>query len=275
MSSATEREYVLGTNDAELARMGFQHQVWAEATAAAWERAGFRPGARILDVGCGPGHASFDLANLVGRDGRVLAVDVSERFVAHLEAERRRRGVAQLETRVEDLEQLSLEPGSVDGAFARWVLCFVRDPGTVIARVARALRPGGTFAVMDYCRYEAITVAPRSAPIERAVDAVARSFREHGGDPDVGQRIPALMREAGLAVRSVRPIVRVARPGSALWEWPATFFANYLPTLVQAGTLAEDERLAFVRAWDERSRSPDAFLLTPPMVEVVGVVGGG
>ncbi|CAA9297287.1 MAG: hypothetical protein AVDCRST_MAG11-577, partial [uncultured Gemmatimonadaceae bacterium] len=104
---------------------------------------------------------------------------------------------------------------------------------------------------------------------------VARSFREHGGDPDVGQRLPALMREAGLAVRSVRPIVRVARPGSALWEWPATFFANYLPALVQAGTLTEDERLAFVRAWDERSRSPDAFLLTPPMVEVVGVAGGG
>ncbi|CAA9315737.1 MAG: hypothetical protein AVDCRST_MAG11-1756, partial [uncultured Gemmatimonadaceae bacterium] len=212
MSSATEREYVLGTNDAELARLGYQHQVWAAATAAAWERAGFRPGARILDVGCGPGHASFDLANLVGRDGRVLAVDVSERFVAHLEAERRRRGVAQIETRVADLEQLSLEPGSVDGAFARWVLCFVREPGRVIGRVARALRPGGTFAVMDYCRYEAITVAPRSQAIERVVDAVARSFREHGGDPDVGQRLPALMREAGLAVRSVRPIVRVARP---------------------------------------------------------------
>ena len=273
--TATEHEYVLGTNDAELARLGFQHQVWAAETAALWERAGFRPGHHVLDVGCWPGYGSFDLAHLVGRAGRVLAVDVSERFVGHLEAERRRRGLEQIEPRVADLEALALPPGSVDGAFARWVLCFVRDPARVVERVARALRPGGTFAVMDYCRYEAFTVAPRGEAIQRAVAAVSRSFRAHGGDPDVGQALPALMRAAGLTVRSVRPIVRVARPGSALWEWPATFFANYLPALVQAGQLGEVDRLAFDREWAERSRSPDAFLMTPPMVEVVGVVGEG
>ena len=273
--TAPEREYVLGTNDAELARLGYQHQVWAAETAAAWERAGFRPGDRVLDVGCGPGYGTFDLAHLVGRTGRVLGVDVSERFIGHLEAERRRRGVEQVETRVEDLEALSVPPASVDGAFARWVLCFVRDPARVVGRVARALRPGGAFAVMDYCRYEAFTVAPEGAAIQRAVAAVSRSFRTHGGDPDVGQRLPALMRAAGLTVRSVRPIVRVARPGSALWEWPATFFANYLPSLVQSGELTEADRLAFAREWDERSRSPDAFLLSPPMVEVIGVAGGG
>ena len=269
--SATEREYVLGTGDAELARLGFQHQVWAAATAAAWERAGFRRGARILDVGCGPGYATFDLANLVGPGGRVVAVDVSERFIGYLDAERRRRGAEQIETRTEDLEALSVPASSVDGAFARWVLCFVRDPCAIVERVARALRPGGAFAVMDYCRYESFTVAPRDEAIERVVAAVARSFRRHGGNPDVGLDLPALMRQAGLEVRTLRPLVRVARPGSALWEWPATFFANYLPSLVQMGEITDVERRAFEHAWEERSRSPDAFLLTPPMVEVTGV----
>jgi SAM-dependent methyltransferase len=269
--SAQEREYVLGTGDAELARLGFQHQVWAAPTAAAWERAGFGPGQRILDVGCGPGYATFDLANLVGPGGRVVAVDVSERFVGYLDAERRRRGVEQIETRAEDLETLSVPESSVDGAFARWVLCFVRDPRGVVERVARSLRPGGAFTVMDYCHYQSFTVAPRSAAIERVVGAVAQSFRRHGGNPDVGLDVPAFMRQAGLEVRTLRPLVRVARPGSALWEWPATFFANYLPALVRMGEITDGERRAFERDWEDRTRSPDAFLLSPPMVEVVGV----
>jgi SAM-dependent methyltransferase len=269
--SDTEREYVLGTGDAELARLGFQHQVWAAPTAGAWERAGFRPGAELLDVGCGPGYATFDLADLVGPTGRVLGVDVSERFIGYLDAERRRRGIEQIETRVEDLEALSLPEASVDGAFARWVLCFVRDPRAVVERVARALRPGGAFAVMDYCHYEGFMVAPRGEAIPRVIGAVARSFRQHGGNPDVGGEVPALMHGAGLEVRTLRPLVRLARPDTALWAWPATFFANYLPSLVEQGEITETERAAFWVEWEERARSPDAFLFSPPMVEVIGV----
>jgi ubiquinone/menaquinone biosynthesis C-methylase UbiE len=267
--SDTEREYLLGTNDAELARLGFQHQVWAAETAAAWERGGFRPGDRLLDVGCGPGHATFDLARLVGPGGHVLGVDVSARFLAHVEAERRRRGVEHVATRLEELERLDVPAESVDGAFARWVLCYLRDPRAVVARVARALRPGGAFVVMDYCRYTGFTVAPSAEVIERVVDAVSRSFARSGGNADVGRDLPAHMRQSGLVVRSVRPLVRVARPGSALWEWPATFFENYLPSLVAMGEITEGDRAAFTDVWAERSRSPDAFLLSPPMVEVI------
>lgn len=269
--SDDESEYILGTGGAELTRLGFQHQVWAAATARAWERAGFSRGASILDLGCGPGYATFDLAGLVGPAGRVVAVDVSDRFIRHLNAERSRRGVENIETVREDLARLSVPASTMDGAFARWVLCFVSDPQAIVSRVAETLRPGGTFAVMDYYRYESFTVAPRSEAIERVVAAVARSFRRDGGNPDIGCELPAMMRRAGLEVRSVRPIVRVARPGSALWEWPATFFANYLPSLVQMGELTENHARAFTRDWGERSRSPDAFLTSPPMVEVIGV----
>lgn len=269
--SATEREYVLGTHDAELARLGFQHQVWAEPTAAAWERAGFAPGHHLLDVGCGPGYASFDLARLVGPAGRVQAVDVSERFVRHLDEQRRRRGVETIEPRVADLQEVELEPASVDGAFARWVLCFVPHPERVVARVARALRPGAAFAVMDYCNYEAFTMAPAADVVDVVLRAVGRSFRQAGGNPHVGRELPRLMQEAGLEVREVRPLVRLARPGSALWEWPRTFFANYLPGLVARGELAPRDAEAFAEVYAERTASPGSFLLTPPMVEVVGV----
>jgi SAM-dependent methyltransferase len=269
-TGSEEREYVLGTHAAELRRLGFQHQVWAAPTAAAWERAGFAPGQRLLDVGCGPGYATFDLADLVGAGGSVLAVDVSQRFVAHLEGERARRGLAQVEPRLQDLEALDLAPGSIDGAWARWVLCFVRDPAAVVARVARALRPGGALVVMDYAYYQGFAVAPPGPASARVIAAVAESFRGAGGNPDVGRDVPTHMRAAGLEVESVESLVRAARPGSALWEWPRSFFRNFLPGLVAAGGLSPEDHDAFEREWAARAADPAAFLLTPPMVVVVG-----
>lgn len=265
-----EQEYVLGTNDAELARLGFQHQVWSTDTTACWERAGFRRGATILDVGCGPGYATFDLADLVGPEGRVVAVDVSQRFVTHLQQQAAQRGVANVEARVEDLAALTQPPASVDAAFARWVMCFLPDPAAVIARVGRALRPGGTFAIMDYSFYEGFRVAPPSRAIERVFKVVADSFRAHGGNPNVGMDLPAHMAAAGLEVRRIRPLVRVGRPGTALWEWPRTFFQVFLPTLVAAGTLTAAEHAEFWEAFDAAT-----FFTSPPMVEVVGVKSKG
>jgi SAM-dependent methyltransferase len=267
---SAEQEYVLGTQAAELQRLGYQHQVWSAPTAAAWEHARFAPGARLLDVGCGPGYATFDLAALVGPAGHVLGVDVSQRFVSHLNAETRRRGLAHVEARVQDLEQLALPEASIDGAFARWVLCFVRDPAEVVARVARALRPGGAFVVMDYCHYEGFALAPHAPASERVIAAVAESFRRAGGNPEVGRDVPGLMRRAGREVETLRPLVRLARPGTALWSWPWTFFENYLPGLVASGGLSAEDHAEFAREWAARSRDPDAFLLTPPMVEVIG-----
>src|SRR6266568_3170857 len=80
----TEREYVLGTDQDELIRLGFQHQLWLEHASSAWERAGFGPGQRLIDVGCGPGYATFDLSARVGMQGQITAIDASERFIAHL-----------------------------------------------------------------------------------------------------------------------------------------------------------------------------------------------
>lgn len=90
MTTHDEREYVLGTNDEELTRLGFQHRVWGEHAFALWNRAGFAPGQTILDAGCGPGFATLDLARLVGPRGRIIAVDHSARFLDHLNCSRPR-----------------------------------------------------------------------------------------------------------------------------------------------------------------------------------------
>lgn len=265
-----EREYVLGTGPDELARLGFQHRVWSEAAFSAWERAGFGPGQTILDLGCGPGFASFDLAQLVGPAGSVLAIDVSQRFLDWLESQKLARGATNIETRLADVERLDLPPASLDGAYARWVLCWLQNPQAAVAAVARALRRGGCLVVQDYFNYETLTLAPKSRAFGRVIEAVAASYRQTGGDPDVGGQVPRWMRESGLEVVEIRPLSRIARPGSALWQWPTTFFRNYVPRLVEMGLLTPEEQRAFEEEWAQRSRDPDTFFVTPPMVEIIG-----
>ena len=266
-------DYLLGSHDAELARLAFQHRVWARYAYAQWERAGFGPDQTILDLGCGPGFATVDLAGWVGSGGRVIAWDGSQRFLQHTTALCAALGLSHVETRLADVHALDLPPGSLDGAYARWLLCFVRDPQAVVAAVARALKPGGALAIVDYFNYLAVTLAPRSAVFDRVVRAVFESWRSHGGDLDIMSRSPELLLGAGLKVADVRPIVRVARPGSALWKWPATFFTGFVPKLVEDGFLSQDDQRAFQREWDRRSKDPATFLSTPPMLEVIGVKG--
>ena len=59
-------DYILGTHDDEVARLGVQHRAWLPITRAAWKSAGIREGQVVFDVGCGPGYASLDLAQIVG-----------------------------------------------------------------------------------------------------------------------------------------------------------------------------------------------------------------
>src|SRR6476659_10610081 len=61
-----DRDYLLGTHDQEVRRLGVQHAVWRARVLDAWQRAGFGPGQAILDLGCGPGYAALDLAEVVG-----------------------------------------------------------------------------------------------------------------------------------------------------------------------------------------------------------------
>ena len=266
---AGDKPYLLGTDAGEGRRVEAQHRVWSAETHDLWNRARFGAGTRLLDLGCGPGFASIELARRVGVDGRVLAVDESARFLDALDREKRRLGLNQLTVRVGRVEELTLDPGSLDGVFARWLFCFLVDPGAVIARVAPGLRRGGRFVVQDYLNYRATTLEPRSSAFDRVIAAVQESWRRTGADLDVGGRLPALLADHGCRVLELVPMVRFARPGSAFWEWPKRFFFGYVPRLVECGLLTTADRTAFETEWRAREQNPAAFLSTPPMVGII------
>ena len=157
-----DRDYVLGTHDEEIERLGLQHRVWPPQVLDAWKRAGITLGQTVLDVGCGPGHATLDLAEIVGPRGKVVAVDRSRRFLDALEAARRARGLGRIETHEQDLDLADLPAADADAAWSRWVIAFVRDPRALVGRIARSLRPGGRTSA-SICRPGCARRGSRSA----------------------------------------------------------------------------------------------------------------
>ncbi|MDX2146464.1 MAG: methyltransferase domain-containing protein [Planctomycetota bacterium] len=264
-------EYVLGTHDAELERLGFQARLWADAAHGAWRSAGLRLGHHALDVGCGPGFASLDMAQWVGSRGRVLGVDESERFVRFAEEQAAARRLPQAQHRVGDVHNLDAVAGagSMDLCYARWVLCFVSRPREVVAAIARTLRPGGALVVHDYFNYEAMTTAPKREIYTKIVRATGDSWRARGGNPDVVGLLPAMCAEHGLRVEKLEAIQRIARPGESMWYWTSTWWRNYTPRLVEMGAITQAEHEQFHAEMDEIERTPGQFLVLPAVYELI------
>jgi ubiquinone/menaquinone biosynthesis C-methylase UbiE len=118
-------DYVLGAEDAEVRRLGLQHLVWRPRASDAWRRGGFTVGQHLLDVGCGPGHATLDLAAIVGTSGKVSAIDRSEKFLTSLRSRLSRQSIHNVELLAIDLDQGALPQLRGDGAWCRWVFTFL------------------------------------------------------------------------------------------------------------------------------------------------------
>lgn len=131
--------------DAQLARLG----------AIARERAALRNGEAVIDVGCGCGGTTLDLATAVGDGGRVLAVDLSQPMLDHARARAKRAGLAdRIEFQCEDAQAARFTAAGYDVAFSRFGVMFFDDPVAAFANLRRALRRDGRLAFVCWQRRE-------------------------------------------------------------------------------------------------------------------------
>jgi ubiquinone/menaquinone biosynthesis C-methylase UbiE len=164
--------------------LGLRNDVYRRPLSTALDRLGLREGWRCVDVGAGGGDVSVALAEVVGRDGRVYAVDsdpaardaVAEAAAAH----------SQVIAITQGAEEFLL-PEPVDLAFCRFLLMHVADPLVVLRRMGDAVRPGGWVVAQ-----EPLTSAGR-------VGGRALSMPD-ARHPDIGAVLPALAQQAGLSI---------------------------------------------------------------------------
>lgn len=263
------KDYVLGTHDEEIERLGLQHRAWRQRALDAWGLAGVGPGQTVLDVGCGPGYAALDLAELVGPSGRVLAIDKSERFLGALEATFRARHTDNITTFRADLDAGEFPDVIADHAWCRWLFSFVKNPRAILARVAAALAPEGVIVLHEYFDYSIWRAAPPCSELEEFVNAVMASWRNNGGEPDIALWLPRWLEELGFRIRSARPIVDVVQPDHLSWTWLATFVEVGRSRLVDLGYLSPSRAESIWQAFIQLQATPGARMFTPGVLEIV------
>ncbi|MGY2066928.1 class I SAM-dependent methyltransferase [Blastococcus sp. SYSU DS0619] len=166
-----------------------QSHRWRTAeNSAAYLLPSLRPGLDLLDVGCGPGTITVDLAARVA-PGRVLGLDLSPDPLDEARANAERTGVAATFA-VGDVYALDLPDDSFDVVHAHQVLQHLTDPVAALREMARVCRPGGVIAVRDV-DYAATTWFPADDGLERWLALYRQVARRNDAEPDAGRRTPA------------------------------------------------------------------------------------
>ena len=154
-----------------------------------------RPTDAILDVGCGPGSITVDLANLVPQ-GSVIGSDPVEDVLDQARELAASRGAQNIRFEVADANSLPYSDHSFDVVYAHQVLQHVKNPIQLLKEMRRVVKPGGIVAARD-SDYKSFTWYPESAGLDKWASIYQRVAKANGGEPNAGRRLLKWAREAG------------------------------------------------------------------------------
>ena len=259
--------YLLGDRRREAVRLRAQARLWDPVSTALFDRLGVSRGWRVLEIGPGQGSLHLELRRRVR--GPIDAVERSPIFAGALARRVRRDRFGAGTIWQTDLIDAPLPRAHYDLIFARWVFLFLPDPAAHIAKLARALRPGGRLALQDYHR-ETFALAPRPAEWTNFMAADRAFFASQGGDVSIGGRLPDLFRRAGLRVVDIEATIKTGRPGSPVWEWLTTYFMGVMDRYATFSPFSRAQAARLRRQWRRAAGERTSLLISPALLDVVG-----
>jgi SAM-dependent methyltransferase len=222
------------------------------------------PGLDLLDVGCGPGTLTFDLARSVA-PGRVVGIDAAADVVAAARADALAECTVPVSFEVADLFALPFADHSFDVVHAHQVLQHVADPVGALVEMRRVCRPGGVVAARDG-DYPTFTFAPADRDIDRAIAAYGELTRINRARWDAGRQLLGLAHAAGFeeVVASASAWCFATPPEREWWGglWADRFAApdSVLGAQLLAHGIADRDDLdAFGAGWRRWAASPDGW----------------
>jgi ubiquinone/menaquinone biosynthesis C-methylase UbiE len=218
------------------------------------------PGQDLLDVGCGPGTITVDLAGRV-TPGKVTGVDASTEVVA--EAETRRAGADTVTFVTGDVYALAFDDASFDVVHAHQVLQHLTDPVAALREMRRVLRVGGVLAVRD-SDYGAFTWAPDDPRLDRWLELYHQVTDHNGAEADAGRYLLGWVQRAGFAdAVATSSTWTFADPESRAW-WADLWaervrLSAFAEQALSYGLSDEDELEAIADAWRAWATAPDGY----------------
>ncbi|MCU1367070.1 MAG: methylase [Ilumatobacteraceae bacterium] len=167
------------------------------ANSAAYLEGELVPGRVVLDVGCGPGTITVDIAQRVA-PGEVIGVDASEDVLREARAHANDVGVNNVRFAAGDAYALDFADDTFDVVHAHQTLQHVSDPVAMLREMYRVTKPGGVVAARD-ADYAGMIWYPPLPGLTQWMDAYQAVARTNGGEPDAGRHLRFWAIEAGFA----------------------------------------------------------------------------
>jgi SAM-dependent methyltransferase len=258
--------YAIAGGEQGKRRLNLLAEIMRPSTLRLLEEAGLRDGELCLDVGCGGGHVTRDLARIAGPRGGALGIDFDPEIIGLARRDAEADGVENVEFLVADAR--TVERAGFALAYARFLLSHVGEPERVLAHIRDRVGPSGRVAIEDvdfggsYC-------FPRDPAYDRFVELYTEAVRHGGGDANLGRRLPALMLETGL--RDVRWNVfqPVHSHGShKLMSWET--MQKIRPAVLRLGLATEPEIDEILAQMWSFAKDPSTLVSMPRMVQAWG-----
>lgn len=258
--------YVLGSDEAEIARLDAQAGFLAGPTDRLLRAAGIGGAMRVLDLGTGLGHVAFQVAGLLDRAGSVLGVDQSQRLLDIAESRRKAASADNVAFRQSDARLFTAaEP--FDAIIARLLLFHLSDREEVLRSQHDSLRPGGTMLLVEF-DIGAMRAEPEVPLVETVRGWIEAAFRSADADPRIGARAALLLRRTGFADVSTFGVQTYLPPGDPIGPLLCAGVTRSLAPQIVAQGIADETELGLDTLQLRIAEQVDAIgaVILPPTV---------
>lgn len=265
--NGSDKDYLLGVNDYELKRLDFQHGVWSEVTDGFLDRLNIQQEWKVLDAGSGPGFVSFDIRERIGDTGEITALEPSEMYLSHFKTYAAEKGWTNAKAILGTVETAELPENYYDLIFSRWVIGFVPDSELFIARLMRALKPGGILALEDYA-FHGLNLYPSGGDYDKLAPYALEYWKYTGGDLRIAERVPEMFKKLGLKMTMYKPNSLAGSPGSGVFEWHHVFITHHIPLMIEKNIIPADVGNAILADWKHHRKNPNSIFFSPLVMDM-------
>ena len=234
---ADSKHYVIRGGIAGRERLRLLSRVMRPSTMALLDRLGIRDGFTCLDVGCGGGDVTLELARRVAPHGRAVGTDIDATKLELARDEARQQGIPNVEFQLSDVREAGAS--TFDVVHARYLLTHLSDPTSALVAFYRHLRPGGLVAVEDI-DFSGCFTYPECKAFRRYHELYCAVVRRRGGDPNIGPRLPLLLKQCGFDVIGMSVVQPVGTQGEVKLINPITM-ENIADAVLEDGLAGREE----------------------------------
>jgi SAM-dependent methyltransferase len=269
MSTGFAGHYPIEHSRAEIERLHMQGAAMAPDAMAMLGRIGVGPGWNCLDIGCGPRGITDLLSERVGSRGRVVGLDMNERFLQHARA----NAPANVEFHIGDAYGSNLPGGTFDLVHMRFVASTTRDPERLLREAIRLARPGGVVALQEP-DVATLNCHPPHLAWDRLKAAISAVFANAGTDIYLARRLYAMARQTGLHDVAYRPFLVGVRSTDAMVDFLPSTAESLRGTLLELGVISDADLAASLDECRRHLRQPDTIFTTYLVAQVWGRTPG-